>query len=259
MREKSLKVALRNKTVLERIREIKAEHPFWGYRRVWAHLKFIDGLCVNRKRILRLMREASLLVKPNMKLKAKRETRPKPRPTRPNQWWGIDMTKAMVGGYGWVYIVIVLDWYTKKVIGYDCGERSKSIDWLNALHMAVNRQFPEGVRDKGVNLMSDNGSQPTSIVFMEACSALGISQAFTSYNNPKGNADTERMMRTIKEELLWLREWTSAEELKEALKNWFEEYNSGYLHSTLGYKTPDGFEREYREYKDSHLTLLTSA
>jgi len=54
--------------------------------------------------------------------------------------------------------------------------------------------------------MSDNGSQPTSLSFMKACSNLDIHQAFTSYNNPKGNADTERMMRTLKEELLWLRE-----------------------------------------------------
>jgi transposase InsO family protein len=49
--------------------------------------------------------------------------------------------------------------------------------------------------------MSDNGSQPTSRSFMEICAGLGIKQAFTAYNNPKGNADTERMMRTLKEEL----------------------------------------------------------
>ena len=104
--------------------------------------------------------------------------------------------------------------------------------------------------------MSDNGCQPTSIAFMEACSLLGIRQAFTSYNNPKGNADTERMMRTIKEELLWLREWTSAAELKTALKDWFEKYNRGYLHSALGYRTPERFEAEY---KNSHATLLVTA
>mgnify|MGYP001565306021 CR=1 FL=1 len=150
MRKSSLKVAFRNGAVLERIRVIKAEHPFWGYRRVWAHLKFIDGLYVNRKRVLRIMKEAVLFVHPNLRLKATRTaTRPKPRPTTPNQWWGIDMTKALAGGSGWLYIVIVLDWYTKKVVGYDVGERSKSTDWLRALDMAVNRQFPDGARDKG--------------------------------------------------------------------------------------------------------------
>jgi transposase InsO family protein len=82
--------------------------------------------------------------------------------------------------------------------------------------------------------MSDNGSQPTSKGYMEACQNLGIHQAFTSYNNPKGNADTERVFRTMKEELLWLREWTSPFELVGTLKAWIQYYNEEYLHSTLG-------------------------
>ena len=67
---------------------------------------------------------------------------------------------------------------------------------------------PDGVRDQGLSLMSDNGCQPTSIAFMAACGTLGVHQMFTSYNNPKGNADTERFMRTLKEECLWLQEWS---------------------------------------------------
>jgi len=67
-----------------------------------------------------------------------------------------------------------------------------------ALDMAVTDQFPAGARDKGFALMRDNGGQPTSTAFIRACGTLGIQQAFTSYNNPKGNADTERVMRTLK-------------------------------------------------------------
>ena len=94
----------------------------------------------------------------------------------------------------------------------------KSEHWLAALEMAAARQFAQtGIRDQGVHLMSDNGSQPTSTAFMAACARLGVTQAFTSYNNPKGNADTERMMRTLKEELLWLNEWRSASELADRL------------------------------------------
>jgi putative transposase len=66
---------------------------------------------INKKRNLRLRREHQLLVQPSRRLKAKRTpTRSKPKPTRPNEWWGIDMTKVLVEGFGWVYIVIVLDW-----------------------------------------------------------------------------------------------------------------------------------------------------
>jgi putative transposase len=74
--------------------------------------------------------------------------------------------------------------------------------------MAVKHQLPEGAQDQGLSLMRDNGCQPTSRPFMRACGALGIQQAFTSDHNPKGHADTERMMRTLKEECLWLQEWT---------------------------------------------------
>ncbi len=101
--------------------------------------------------------------------------------------------------------------------------------------------------------MSDNGSQPTSRSFMETCSGLGIRQAFTAYNNPKGNADTERMMRTLKEELCWLQEWSSATELKTALDTFIEDFNSGYLHSALGYKAPNAFEKEHFEKQQETL------
>ena len=84
------------------------------------------------------------------------------------------------------------------------------------------RSYTEGVRAQGVPLMSDNGCQPTSVAFMKTCSTVGIAQAVTSYNNPKGNADMERMMRTLKKKLLWLREWTSPVELAQALASWIE-------------------------------------
>lgn len=76
--------------------------------------------------------------------------------------------------------------------------------WLAALKMAINRQFPEDVRGKGLNLMSGTGCQPRSVSFMKACRSMGVNQAFTSGSNPKGNADTERFMRTLRGELVWI-------------------------------------------------------
>jgi putative transposase len=246
-RSQSVSVIERNLPIVKRIEEIKADHPYWGYRRTWAHLRFVDGLTVNKKRILRLMQTYNLQVKANVKLKAVRAPfRSKPRPERPNQWWGIDMTKVLVNDFGWMYIVAVLDWYTKKIVGYYAGMQCLSKHWLEALDEGVKRQFPDGVRGQQLNLMSDNGSQPTSLNFMRTCRCLDIQQAFTSYNNPKGNADTERVFRTMKEELIWLKEWRSPFELTEALNNWVEHYNNHYLHSAHGYKSPNQFEEEYR-------------
>lgn len=244
MRRPSCSVATRNEFIVHRIKALKADHPFWGYRRLWARLKYDEHLNVNKKRILRLVRQHDLLVKPNLRLKAKRTpSRSKPRAVRPNDWWGIDMTKVLVQSYGWVYIVLVLDWYTKKIIGYYAGPQAKTQHWLMALNMAVNRQFPDGARGHDVKLMSDNGCQPTSLGFQKACNALGITQAFTSYNNPKGNADTERVNRTLKEELVWLREWDSPFVFVKELQNWIEvDYNQRHRHQTLGHKTPAEFE-----------------
>ena len=155
------------------------------------------------------------------------------------------MTKALVEGFGWVYIVVLLDWYTKKIVGYYAGSPCTAKHWLAALDMAVNRQGPDGARGQGLCLMSDNGSQPTSLALMQVCTTLGIHQAVTSYNNPKGNADTARVIRTLKEECLWLQEWSCPFQLINMLGSWIEEYNEHYLHSALGYKTPRQFEREY--------------
>ena len=94
-----------------------------------------------------------------------------------------------------------------------------------------------------MRLFSDNGSQVTATGFMKNMALLDIEQVFTSYNNPKGNAETERMIPTIKEEVLWLEEFTSFSEAKEKIGPWIEQdYNELYPHSALGYCSPVEFE-----------------
>ena len=144
-RKRYLKVDERNEAVIKRIKELKSRHSFWGYRRIWANLVFReDKLKINKKRVLRLLREHNLLAGAKRAFKASRDAdTKKPHATAPDQWWGIDMTKIMVRDFGWIYIVFVLDWYTKKVVGYYAGRQCKAGHWLMALNMAVNRQFPE--------------------------------------------------------------------------------------------------------------------
>jgi len=113
MRKKSLKVNKINELVLSMIKNIKADHPFWGYRRCWAYLYYRDGIKVNKKRIYRLMKENALLVTKKTYKAKRKPTRPKPKASYPNHIWGTDMTKIKIGIWGWYYLVIVLDWYTK--------------------------------------------------------------------------------------------------------------------------------------------------
>lgn len=236
----------RDQELLERIKGIKAEHPFWGYRRVTAWLRHRENVMVNQKRVRRLMKEHGFMVTQVVHKAKRTPQRSKPKAERPRQYWGIDMTKFMIPVLGWVYLVIVLDWYTKKIVGWDISLRSRAEDWERALEMALSQEFADGVRGKGLKLISDNGSQPTSTAFMRDMATLGIEQIFTSYDNPKGNAETERMVRTIKEEVLWLNEFSSLEEAKEKMGHWINvDYNKLYPHSKLGYLSPEEFEAEY--------------
>jgi transposase InsO family protein len=233
--------------ILASIKVIKLRHPFWGYRRVRAWLKYREGLPVGYKRVYRLMKENELLV-PQKRYRATRQpTGHKPRAHRPGQFWGIDMTKFIIPNIGWAYLVIVLDWFSRRVVGWQLSWRCRSQEWRQALEDAVLQEFPQGVRGQGLKLVSDNGCQPTSGSFLKVTAILDIEQIFTSFNNPKGNAETERFMRTLKEELLWLEEFGSLEEAREKLSAWIEFYNKDYLHSALGYKSPQEYERLYQE------------
>jgi putative transposase len=246
-RRRARLVEQRDAQLLPRLHQLKADHPAWGYRRVWAYLKYREGLLVNKKRIYRLLQEHQLPATQTRNLRAARTPqRSKPRSQRPNELWGIDMTKVMVPSWGWVYLHVVLDWGSKKIVGYELSLQSKTADWLQALRQAVNQQFPQGIRETGeLKLVSDNGCQPTSESFMRECRGLGVQQIFTSYDNPKGNADTERVIRTLKEDLVWPREWLTVEQFKIALDWWIRNYNQDYPHSSLNYQTPEQFEASF--------------
>ena len=84
------KVGGRNAALLERIRRVKAEHPWWGYRRSWAYVRYVEQQSITPKRIYRLMTLHGLLVQPNRRLKATRgPNRCNPKPTAPNRWGGL--------------------------------------------------------------------------------------------------------------------------------------------------------------------------
>jgi putative transposase len=232
--------------ILASIKEIKQRHPFWGYRRVRAWLKYREDLPVGYKRVYRLMKANELLV-PQKRYRAKRQPiGRKPRARRPGQFWGIDMTKFIIPDLGWAYLVIVLDWFSRKVVGWQLSCRCRTQEWREALEEAVLQEFPKGVRGQGLKLISDNGCQPSSRSFLKVTATLDIEQIFTSFNNPKGNAATERFMRTLKEELLWLEEFAGLDEAREKLSAWIDFYNNYYLHSALGYRSPQEYTQLYQ-------------
>ncbi|MEW6248113.1 MAG: DDE-type integrase/transposase/recombinase [Nitrospirota bacterium] len=166
--------------MLVRIEALNAEQPFGGSHRLGAHLPCADGLAVNKKRLMRLIRAQGWIVTGNPRWKATRTPmRSQPGPTAPNRWWEMDMTTVMVKPVGWVYLVLVLDWYTKQIVGSSAGLQAKTSRWLAALAMAVQRPFPNGSRDQERHRMSDTGCTPPAVAFMKACATLGPTPAFT--------------------------------------------------------------------------------
>ena len=234
----------------EEIMKINTEHCYWGYRRVRAYLKRKLNIKASQKLIYGIMKENNLLVDVK-RYKAKRTPqRDKPRADKLNQYWGTDMTKFYINSVGWAYLVVVLDWYNKEIIGYKLNLRSKADDWIEVLSEAVNNRCPLGSREYGINLISDNGSQPTSIKYDNYLDTLGIDHITTSYSNPKGNADTERFMRTFKEETIYPNEFDSFEEAQKEVDDFIKFYNEDYPHSTLGYLSPKLF-RELEIIKEA--------
>ena len=183
--------------------------------------------------------------------------RPKPVADRPNQFWGIDMTKIKLASWGWLYLCVVLDWHNKEIVGHSLSLQSKTDDWLDALEMAVNNRFPQGIREsmkERLFLISDNGCQPTSQRFMMNCSLLGIKQIFTTWSNPKGNSDTERVMRTIKEDIVWCYDWDNPFEFEVRLHKWINDYNTDFPHQSLKNLTPRQFYEKTMFNKEQVLT-----
>jgi len=126
-----------------------------------------------------------------------------------------------------------------------------------ALNRAVNNQFPAGIKDslkQELFLISDNGCQSTSERFMQSCSTLGLKQIFTTWANPKGNSNTERVMHTIKENLVWPYDWDSPFEFEVALNQWIVRYNTDFPHQSLNNMTPEQFFKEQQKQPEPVLT-----
>ena len=256
-----------NVQLLERIRALKCDHPSWGYKRIAAWLRKREHLKANRKRVLRLMKADGLLVPKNLRLRATRRNssteKAKPKTIEPNRFRGTDMTRIMLPQSGWAYLHIVIDWGDKKLLAARLSRTSRSQDWITALEQAVASEFPMGIRDLPAGydvpeLVSDHGSQPTSTAFRGACEALGINQIFASYGNPKGNADTKRMMRTIKEDLIYSNDFQTFNELETALATRTKRYNEEFLHSTLGYESPIEYENWFYRATRREVPYLMS-
>jgi putative transposase len=232
------------------IEQVVLTFPGYGYPRVTRQLQR-DGWGVNHKRVYRLMREAGLLQE--RKRGAVRTTDsehgwpiyPNLLPergwrqlTRPDEAWGADLTYVRLGG-GFCYLAVLLDLFSRRIVGWNLSESLEAEGALSALAMALAQRRPEA----GWIHHSDRGVQYACRSYVQRLREAEAQISMTAVGAPKENAPTERWMRTIKEEEVDLQEYGSFAQARREIGRFIEDvYNRRRLHTALGYRPPNEFE-----------------
>jgi len=213
--------------------------PAYGYRRVTWWLRRKEGLVVNRKRVLRVMRERGLRVRSRRLRARRRKEWGRVETARPNQVWQADLTKVWAGpAVGWAYLVSVIDCHTREIVGWDLSARCRTDEALAAVERAVLERLPAGSREASLTLTTDNGTQFTSARFLETLRELGLTHRRTAYHHPEGNSYIERFHRSLKEEEVWVSEYQCLAEAQASIGRYLWEYNHDRPHQSLGDRTP---------------------
>jgi putative transposase len=193
--------------------------------------------CLNRKRVLRVMRERGLLVR-SRRRRARKKEWGRVEAARPNQIWQSDMTKIWAGpAVGWAYLVSVIDCCTREIVGWNLSDRCRTEDALAVVEQAVLDRLPAGSRENDLTLTTD-GTQFTSTRFMATLAPLGITHRRTAYHHPEGNSYIERFHRSLKEEEVWTSQYRSLMEARENISRYLEEYNHDRPHRGVENRTP---------------------
>jgi putative transposase len=225
--------------LMEKIKQATDEHPFFGYRRIFAILRYKYQVKVRRNTVYALMKELGVQLPPtrsNKKLFSGVPMNLNVATDRSNALWGIDMTYIWCGEDGWAYFHGVIDHYDKTLLGYNFSRSCGALGGVMALAEAAFKRCVSNLE-----LRSDNGCQYGAKIFRQEILRLGINHTRTMVNTPKGNAVIERFFRSLKQECVWQHSFKNFEEAKEAVDKWVRFYNEDRPHQTLNYATPAAF------------------
>ena len=233
--------------LLEAIRAVLAASPFHGegHRKVWARLRH-GGIRTSRRRVLRLMREHGLLAP--SRTGSPRGPRPHDGTIIPetiDTMWGSDLTTTLTGE-GQAAIFVAVDHRSAECVGIHAARRATRFEALEPLRQGVRRHFggfAKGVAH-GLAVRHDHGSQYLAHDFQEELRFLGIESSPAFVRAPEGNGCAERFIRTLKENLLWVRTFATVEELRRALIAFREAYNATWLVERHGFRPPAAVRAE---------------
>lgn len=217
---------------MRKLDEQYLETPFYGSR------KMAELLGVNRKRVQRLMRRMGIeAIYPK-----RRTTYPSPNHKiypyllrnvevlRPNQVWSTDITYLPLR-HGFLYLVAILDWYSRLVLSWRLSNTLDLGFCLEALDEALQQRQPEIFN-------SDQGSQFTSLAFTDRLESCGVAISMDGRGRALDNVFVERLWRTVKYEEVYLKDYRDGWEAEESLTAYFDFYCHRRIHQALGYRTP---------------------
>ena len=234
--------AVSDGVLLAAIRADLARSPWQGegHRKVWARLRVMDGIRVSRKRVLRLMREHTLL--------SPHRTRPHREVTHdrhiiteaPNVMWATDATQIVTVQDGKIWLFGVIEHWNAEVLGWNvvkCGNRYAAAE---AVGMAVRTAFGRigpGVAH-GLALRHDHGSAFLSEHFDRQIRFWGITPSYAFVGEPETNGVIERFFRTLKEQIVHGRIYQTIDDVRAAIGSFVARYNAEWLIEKNGLRSP---------------------
>ena len=224
-------------------------HKRYGSPRVLAELR-CRGTRTGRKRVARLMRQQNLRARRKRRFRTTTDSKHdlpvasnvlarKFEMTAPNRAWVTDITYVWTSE-GWLYLVVILDLFSRRVVGWSMSERITRQLALDALGMALSRRQPP----RGMIHHSDRGSQYASRDYRRMLAANGIVCSMSRRGDCWDNAVAESFFSTLKLELVYENQWVTRSQARTAMFEYLEVfYNQQRRHSSLGYLSPVAYER----------------
>jgi putative transposase len=217
-----------------------------GYRMVCAFVRRRLGVAVNRKRVLRVMRERKLIQR-----RRPPERRKRPgffRVERPRQLWQLDLTSIWVAEHGWCYLMAMIDCCTREIVAWHLELRCRADEAIALIERAA---AVHGIEPGELTLGSDNGSAFTARRFRARLGELGIRHRRGGYRDPESQAFIESWFGKLKEREVWLNEYETLDHARRGIGGYVDRYHHR-PHSGLDYRTPTEVRRTWEDLHGLH-------
>jgi putative transposase len=212
-----------------------------GYRMICAFVRRQLGVAVNRKRVLRVMRERKLIQRRRPLERRKRLGFF--RVERPRQLWQLDLTSIWVAEHGWTYLIAIIDCCTREIVAWHLELRCRADEAIALVERAAAMY---AIEPDELTLGSDNGSAFTARRFKAKLAELGITHRRGGYRDPESQAFIESWFGKLKQREVWLNEYETLDDARRGIGGYVDRYHHR-PHSGLNYRTPDEVRRTWED------------